>query len=61
MKEPFPVPHWSTRAPTWATMRELARFTRIEHLNATVVSKIKISAHLPGKELDCLSLQTPGE
>ena len=31
--------------PTWAIMRDLAQFTRSEHLNVKMVSKVKIKTH----------------
>ena len=42
MKPQLSVPELPT---TWATMRDLSRFTRSEHLNVKMVSKGKITTH----------------
>ena len=47
MKLQLSVPELSISAPTWAIMRDLARFPRREHLNVKMASKIKITAHPP--------------
>ena len=45
MKLQLSVPELSTSAPTWAIMRDLARFTRSEHLNVEMALKVKITTH----------------